>query len=92
MSYQVEITPTALEDIQKLKKSGDKAALKKLNVFLDELREHPRTGTGQPEELKYNFSGCWSRRINSKHRLIYRIEEKCITVIVLSAIGHYEDR
>ncbi len=92
MSYILKFTNDALEDIEYLKKAGDKASLKKLATLLEELTEHPRTGAGQPEELKYSFSGCWSRRINSKHRLVYRIEDEQITVIVLFARGHYRDK
>jgi len=93
MSYILKLTDDALEDIEILKKSGDKAALKKLAILLEELTEHPRKGTGQPEELKYDFAGCWSRRINSKHRLVYRIDETPPqAVVVLYAFGHYQDR
>jgi toxin YoeB len=93
MSYTLKFTDDALEDIEYLKKSGDKSVLKKLAVLLEELTEHPRTGTGQPEELKYDLSGCWSRRINSRHRLVYRIEEKPQkAVIILYSLGHYNDK
>ncbi len=92
MSYTLKLTADAIQDIEHLKKSGDKATLKKLAVLFEELTEHPRTDTGQPEELKYNFSGCWSRRISSKHRLVYRIEDEKITVIALYASGHYKDK
>jgi len=92
MSYTLKLTADAIQDIEQLKKSGDKATLKKLAVLFEELTEHPRTGTGQPEELKYNFSGCWSRRISAKHRLVYRIEDQQITVIILYASGHYQDK
>lgn len=92
MSYTLKLTADAIQDIEQLKKSGDKTTLKKLAALFEELTEHPRTGTGQPEELKYNFSGCWSRRISAKHRLVYRIEDQQITVIILYASGHYKDK
>jgi toxin YoeB len=92
MSYTLKLTPDAVEDIEYLKKAGDKATLKKLGVLLEELTEHPRTGTGKPEELKHNLAGCWSRRINAKHRLVYRIEEEQVIVIILYASGHYKDK
>ena len=92
MSYAIEMTQESLDGIQELKKSGDLAALKKLNKLLDELREHPETGTGRPEKLKYNYTGKWSRHISEKHRLIYEIHEDIITVFVLSTFGHYEDK
>ncbi len=91
MTYTLKLTPDAIEDIEYLKKAGDKATLKKLAVLLEELTEHPRTGSGQPEELKHSFAGCWSRRINAKHRLVYRIEEEQVIVIILYASGHYRD-
>jgi len=56
------------------------------------LEEHPETGIGQPEQLKHNLSGYWSRRINQKDRLIYRIDEVIVTVFVISASSHYGDK
>ena len=75
-----------------LYKSGDKASIKRIKQIFDELEEHPQTGTGQPEQLKHNLSGYWSRRINQKDRLIYRIDEAIVTVFVISASSHYSDR
>ena len=92
MSYILKYTSDAKEDINLLKKSGNKSILKKLAVLLLELTEHPRIGTGQPEELKYEFSGCWSRRLTDKHRLIYRIEEELGSIENLYAFGHYRDK
>ena len=54
--------------------------------------EHPRKGTGQPEKLKYNLEGLYSRRINKKHRLVYDIKDEIVTVVVLSAHSHYGDK
>jgi toxin YoeB len=87
--YQVIIKATAENDLSKQKKSGDIASIKKILKMLNELKEHPYTGIGNPEELKYELSGFWSRRINKKDRLIYRVEEDIVTVYVVSAFGHY---
>jgi toxin YoeB len=87
MSYPLDFTKKALEDIESHKKSGNKPVLNKLLILLDELTEHPYTGTGKPEPLKFELSGLWSRRINREHRLVYEVEEK--RVVVLSAKGHY---
>jgi toxin YoeB len=92
MSYSIELTDEAISDIEKLKKTGDKKVLIKIDKLLNELREHPTTGTGKPEKLKYYETPTWSRRITDKHRLIYRIEDKKIVVIVLSFWGHYNDK
>lgn len=64
MSYILEFSKQALEDIEKHKKSGDLKILKKLQILLSELREHPKTGTGKPEQLKHDLTGRYSRRIN----------------------------
>ncbi len=92
MSYTLEFTEIALKDISKHKKSGDRAVLKKIEKLLLELMEHPTTGIGQPEALKHNLSGLYSRRINQKHRLIYSINEHIITVHILSAWSHYGEK
>jgi len=86
------LTPHAEKDLRELAKSGDKSLMKKLHVLFDELRHHPRTGTGKPERLKGSLSGFWSRRINDKHRMVYKIEDTTITVYVLSLCGHYDDK
>ncbi len=64
MSYTLEFTEIALSDINKHKKAGNKVVLKKIEKLLNELMEHPTTGTGQPEQLKHNMTGLYSRRIN----------------------------
>ncbi len=90
MNYQIIFEKIAKTDIDAIKKSGDKASLKKLNKILDELETHPKTGTGNPEQLKHQLSGFWSRRINKKDRLIYQIiEEPENLVVIVSALGHY---
>lgn len=88
MAYHLDFTDNALKDIDFHKKSGNKVILKKLLILLEELAEHPFTGTGKPEPLKHNLAGMWSRRINIEHRLIYEVEENKVNI--LSAKGHYE--
>lgn len=88
--YTIEFEEHAVQDIKALKKS-DKVAYKKLQKLLEELREHPTTGTGKPEALRHELSGYYSRRISRKHRLIYSIDEARITVIILAASGHYRE-
>lgn len=92
MSFDLEFSKSALEDLEKHKKSGDKSTLKKIEKLLNELREHPTTGTGQPEALKHDMEGLYSRRINQKHRLIYSIKLEIVTVYILSAYKHYGDK
>lgn len=89
MIYTLEFTKEAIKDIELLKKSGNKQLLKKLLSFYEELQNHPRTGTGQIEILKHFEIETFSRRLNKEHRLIYRVNDEIVTVIVLSAYGHY---
>jgi toxin YoeB len=89
MAFTIEFLPKAKADLKAIKYSGNKTAYKKVMVLIDELKEHPTTGTGQPEQLKHELAGYWSRRIDKKNRLIYRIEEEIVTVVVVSALGHY---
>lgn len=60
MNYVLEFSDLALEDIEKHKKSGDQAVLRKIQKLPIELQEHPVTGTGQPEKLKYELAGLLS--------------------------------
>ena len=89
--YNVIFTPEANFHLYKLDKSEPKAYQKAIRL-IDELREHPTTGTGHPEPLRGDRAGQWSRRITDKHRLVYRIFETEVVVLVLTAYGHYEDK
>ena len=92
MKYKPRLTSNAVEDIKRHKKSGNKKLLQKIEALLEELTEHPHTGTGQPKKLKHDMEGFYSRKINREHRLIYEIQDNIITVIVLSAYSHYGDK
>lgn len=89
MSYRLDFTKQAQNDIDFHKKSGNKAILKKLYLLLNEIADHPFTGTGKPEALKHELAGFWSRRINQEHRLVYEVIGDTI-VIIVAAKGHYE--
>ncbi len=89
--YEIEYQEQALLDIAKLKRD-EPSAYKKVAAFIEELREHPKTGTGHPEPLKGKPEGRWSRQISKKHRLVYRIFDKEVVVLVIAAYGHYDDK
>ena len=91
MSYKIILTENAVEGIFRLRKAGERQALKKIDRLLSELEEHPETGTGKPVRLKGELSGKWSRRITERHRLVYEIFDEYVEVVVLSACGHYDD-
>ncbi len=90
--YHIIFDKTAQKQIIQHYKIGDIATFKKLTKILEELIFNPKTGTGNPEQLKHNLAGLWSRKINRKDRLIYKIEEEVVTVFIISAMGHYNDK
>lgn len=87
MSYRLDFSQQAQSDIGFHKNAGNKAVLKKLFVLLNELTDHPFTGTGKPEPLKYGLAGSWSRRISQEHRLVYEVLGD--SILIHSAAGHY---
>jgi toxin YoeB len=91
MSYKIKFLDNASRDALKLKREEPKS-FTKLMKMVDELKEHPMTGTGKPEYLKYDKRGVWSRRITQKHRLVYKIHKNIVIVEVVSAYGHYGDK
>jgi len=87
--FKVKIEELAEKHLRQHYKSGDKGSIKKIEKILLELSETPYAGVGNPEALKYELSGFWSRRINQKDRMIYKVEHDIVTVFVISAMGHY---
>lgn len=90
--FRVEIEELAKNHIEKHLKFGDKASVKKLRKILFELTETPFVGAGNPEPLKYQLTGKWSRQINKKDRIIYKVDQEVVTVFIISAMGHYNDK
>lgn len=89
--YKVILKEVAQHDL-KLLLRNEPVTYKKALKLIAELYEHPRTGTGKPEQLSGNRSGQWSRRISKKHRLVYEIHDTEVVVLVLTAYGHYDDK
>lgn len=66
---------------------NDRNVLLKINALIKECQRTPFEGTGKPEPLRQNLSGFWSRRINSEHRLVYKVEEN--TLYIAQCRYHY---
>ena len=79
-------------DILKLKKEDSKLTSKVWELIIDIINNpnNPIAGIGKPEALKNDLSGCYSRRITDKHRLIYKINRDVLQLI--SCYGHYGDK
>jgi len=59
---------------------NDKKILKKINRLIKEIQREPFEGIGEPEPLKYNWSGYWSRRITIEHRLVYKVSDNNLMI------------
>lgn len=81
-------SPTALEHYEFWVKT-DAKVVERIKALLRDMREHPFTGIGKPEPLKGNLRGVWSRRITSRHRLLYEVSGSDIIIHVLSMKYHY---
>ena len=67
----------------------DKKLLKRINQLITDIQRNGNTvGFGNPEPLKGNLSGYYSRHIDGGNRLIYRVTEDDVLEIV-SCKGHY---
>jgi len=61
----------------------DRRTLKRINALLREACRDPYRGTGKPEPLKHALAGWWSRRIDSEHRLVYKVEGDALLIAQL---------
>ena len=59
----------------------DKRVLIRIRDLLRNIENSPYQGIGKPEPLRYKLSGYWSRRINKKHRLVYKVENNSIKIM-----------
>ncbi len=66
---------------------NDKNTLKRINFLIKETMRTPFSGIGKPEPLKFDMASCWSRRIDTEHRLVYKIQHE--TLIILQCRHHY---
>jgi toxin YoeB len=67
--------------------AGDRKALQRINRLITEAARDPGAGTGKPERLSGDLSGCWSRRIDQEHRLVYTVDGDLL--VILQARYHY---
>lgn len=70
--------------------NNDKKTRDRINYLLKDIaRNGANFGIGKPEPLTGNFSGYYSRRIDDKNRLIYKIEGQ--NIYILACRYHYLD-
>ena len=73
-------TPTAWQDYLYWQ-STDKRKLRRINELIKVTQRTPFKGIGNPEPLKHDLKGYWSRRIDSEHRLVYSIKDKELEIV-----------
>ncbi len=61
--------------------STDKKILKRINTLIRDIQRQPFEGLGDPEPLRHNWSGYWSRRIDREHRLVYRVMDDSLVIV-----------
>jgi toxin YoeB len=84
---RVSFEKSAFEDFTEWARLDKKIHKRIATLILDTLRE-PHSGLGKPEPLRHQLQGYWSRRIDERHRLVYRVEGD--TVIIASCRYHYD--
>jgi toxin YoeB len=65
----------------------DRRTLKRINTLIQDMQRQPFQGLGDPEPLKHQWSGYWSRRIDREHRLVYRVKDS--SLIIVQCRYHY---
>lgn len=86
---QIIYSPKAKEHLDFWIKTGNKTILKKTIQLINAIISNPYKGIGNPEALKHELNGYWSRRINKEHRLIYKIDIDKNILKIYSLKGHY---
>jgi toxin YoeB len=76
----LEFDPNAFEDLAWWIQNDRSKAIRIVNLIKDVQRD-PFTGIGKPEPLKHEFKGCWSRRIDQEHRLVYQVMDTKIRIL-----------
>ena len=76
----LEFDAAAFEDLGWWIKQNRGKALRIVNLITD-LQRDPFTGIGKPEPLRHELKGCWSRRIDQEHRLIYQVTNEKIRIL-----------
>ena len=91
MIYSVEYSKAADRTLKKWKKSNPRL-FKKATTLLMDIMQHPRTGIGHPEPLVGGNDVTYSRHITANDRIIYDIYDDRISVLLIQAEEHYNDK
>lgn len=68
----------------------DKKKLTKINQLVRDIQRSPFEGIGKPERLSEELAEYWSRRIDDKNRVVYRMLDG--NLVIISCKTHYGDK
>jgi len=80
-------TDFAWEQYEELQEK-DKRLVKKINTLIKDIKRNGNEGIGKPEPLQHELSGYWSRRIDDKNRLVYKISDT--QIVIVACTNHYK--
>jgi toxin YoeB len=84
----LEFDANAFDDLRWWVEHDRRVAMRIMKLIL-EVQRDPHQGAGQPEPLKHELAGCWSRRINQEHRLVYQVLQDENRIRILACRYHY---
>ncbi|MDR0858401.1 MAG: Txe/YoeB family addiction module toxin [Oscillospiraceae bacterium] len=86
---RIDFTETAWQDYVYWQ-TQDRKTLKRVNNLIEDITRNGYVGIGNPEPLAGDLSGWWSRRIDSQHRLVYRLADASAAVEISQCRWHYK--
>ncbi len=88
MNYAIELVEEAKDDMEFWLRN-DKRTFKRIISLFENMQQTPYTGIGKPEPLCWELSGCYSRRIDRKNRIVYRVDDDKRVIYVRQLRHHY---
>lgn len=85
--WKVMLHRQAMKDLEKLRAAGLAGKAKQLAQLLE---ENPFQNPPEYEKLVGDLRGCYARRINRQHRMVYTVDQESRTVKILAMWTHYE--
>jgi toxin YoeB len=88
--YTLEFKKSALKNILKIAKNS--TLKNRLQEILNDIKSNPYSSNFMFERLKHNYQGYCSKRLTKFDRIIYQVFEDKVEVLIISILGHYDDK
>ncbi len=86
--FKIIYSKNAEQDLNFWAKSNKKT-FQKIVSLIENIAASPYQGIGKPEPLRYEWSGCYSRRIDNKNRIVYKVDDQGQTIYIYMMRHHY---